>query len=512
MPNIYEFLAACNHTDNTGFDFSCGGKGTCKKCRVKITGGFENILPPSEDERKYLSAEDIKNNIRLACLCEISGDVSVEPVSAGLQVQTAGLKSRDMTPDDSRDAYGVAADIGTTTVALYLYSLKTGDLIDYTGAENPQRIHGADVITRINYTIENQGGLKTLQNIILECLSGLTDKVCEKNNIPRSAIDSLVFAGNTVMQCLAAGIDPKSIAFAPFTPPDLFDYEIPANTLFSGFGEGAGIYFTPAFASYVGGDISAGIIAADIDLSDKTRLFLDVGTNGEMGIGGSDGLIFCATAAGPAFEGAHIECGTPGIPGAINKVDVWAGSSRPRTNDNHISAPTSITYETIGGIAPVGICGSGIIDACAAMLDLGILDEMGLIELDDDDRFTICGNIYISQKDIREIQLAKAAISAGIATLLHYSDRTLGDIDEVILAGGFGAHINKKSACRIGLIPPELESKITAAGNAAGMGASAVLLNKRAKERIKNLRRISSHIELSGDAFFMDEYIERMIF
>ena len=508
--NIYELLAARNHT---GFDFPCAGKKTCKKCRVKITGGFENIAPPGEEEKKYLSAEDIKNNIRLACMCEITGGndtggVSAEPENSGrsLHVQTLGLTSRDMSADiydcEGRydyDALGIAADIGTTTVAAYIYSMKTGELLGYAGAENPQRIHGADVISRINYTVERPAdGLKNMRDLILNCLSGLTDTICGKNNIQRKNIHSAVLAGNTVMQCFAAGIDPRSIAVAPFTPPDLFGYEIPADKLLRGLGGGARVYFAPAFAGYVGGDIAAGIIAADMDLSGKTRLYLDIGTNGELGLGNSGGLLFCAAAAGPAFEGAHIECGTAGIPGAINKIELKDGG---------------ITYETIGGAPPVGICGSGIIDACAAMLELGILDETGLIELGGGaDNFTVCGNIYISQKDIREIQLAKAAISAGIATLLHHSGSTLEDIDEVILAGGFGAHINKKSACRIGLIPPELEHKIVTAGNAAGMGASAVLLNKRARERIKKLNGISSYTELSGDAFFMDEYIERMMF
>ena len=420
-----------------------------------------------------------------------------------IQVQTMGIKSRDMQADlHDSGGYGIAVDIGTTTVAMYLYSLGTGELIDYAGIENPQRLHGADVISRINYTIENNennDGLRALQALILDCISNLADTLCKRSGITRADIYSIVLAGNTVMQTIAAGIDPKDIAFAPFTPPDLFDYEISADKLLNGFGQDAKIYLAPAFAGYVGGDVATGVIAADLDLYDKTKLYLDIGTNGEIGLGNRDSIIFCATAAGPAFEGAHIECGTPGIPGAINRVEL--------TEDG------SIYYETINGLPPVGICGSGIIDACAAMLDLGVLDETGFIELDDgEDEFKICEGVYISQKDIREIQLAKSAISAGIATLLHYANKTLDDIDEVILAGGFGTHINKKSACKIGLIPPELEDKITVAGNAAGTGASAVLLNRQARERIKKLSNIASYIELSGDAFFMDEYIERMMF
>jgi len=434
---------------------------------------------------------------------------------------------------ECHDIYGAAVDIGTTTTAVYLYSLTTGRLIGVAADENPQRAHGADVISRINYIIENENGLYNLKQMILTLVFKLINDLREENNINSKDIYGVVLTGNTVMQHTAIGISPKNIAFTPFIAATLFGFDVTVNELLDGIytdknitniNENAVIYFPPAFASYVGGDIATGIIASDTDLydGDKLRLFLDVGTNGEIGLGNKNSLVFCATAAGPAFEGAHIKLGMAGIKGAVSKIELDG------SNNN-------IIYETIGDIPPKGVCGSGIIDAVAFMLEIGVLDETGRIldsddtdeipekykhfaenlqEIDGENSFVIDKkhNIYITQKDIREIQLAKASISAGIITLLNHAGKSLADVGELILAGGFGAHINQKSACKIGLIPAELENRIITAGNTAGMGAAAVLLDCSSVERINKISEISTYIELSGDAFFMDEYVERMMF
>ncbi|MCL2772565.1 MAG: ASKHA domain-containing protein [Oscillospiraceae bacterium] len=601
---IFELLSKLSESGGIKTHFPCGGKGTCKKCKVTVKSGLENISALCDTEKQFLSSDEIEKNIRFACMCEVFGDAAIELKQEQIlhknkmQIQTEGLKSKNMIPDrlkkvtiqlekstlenpvpddknlknalevssvsldiiqkltalkdneidviinadniidihnpgECEDIYGAAVDIGTTTVAVYLYSMTSGELVGIASAENPQRTYGADVISRINYIIENQNGLNILQNSILSLILKLINDLCADNDIPQRNIYNLVFTGNTVMQHITAGLSPKNIAFTPFTAATLFDFNIkineflPLNSLNISIPENAVIYFPPAFASYVGGDIAAGIIASDTDLQDKTRLFLDIGTNGEIGFGNKNGLVFCATAAGPAFEGAHIKFGMTGIKGAINKVYL----NKSDENENN---KNKIVYETIGGDEPKGICGSGIIDAVALMLDIGILDETGRIvdadeaeengvlsefienldEIDNDNVFIIDKkyNIYITQKDIREIQLAKAAVCAGIMTLLHHREKALADIDEVILAGGFGAHIDKRSACRIGLIPKELEEKIIIAGNTAGMGAAAVLLDSEARERIRKLPGISKYIELSGDSFLMDEYVDKMMF
>ena len=550
---LYDIFAKLNgNHDLSHVDFPCGGKGTCRKCKVVITSGMENVSPLTEAEIKYLTEAEITAGTRFACMCEVWGDIIIDvsdvtkpgemsgKKAKKMRIQTEGMQTRTLISDEDKikfeesvDVYGVAVDIGTTTVAAYLCRLNDGEITDVGAVENPQRIYGADVISRINYTIENeanQEGLNTLKKTILSSIFKLIDTMCGKNNISEKDIRAIVLTGNTVMQHLAAGIAPKSIAFAPFIVPTFFDYEIKLGELIADtaiqteIDEDIEIYFPPAFASYVGGDIATGIIASDTDLTEKMRVFLDIGTNGEIGFGNRDKLIFCSAAAGPAFEGANIKLGLPGVDGAVNKIYL---------DENDEGA--KLAYTVIGGVNPIGICGSGVIDITALMLEIGVLDETGRIidtdeideldgkhknlydrldEIDGENVFYIDKkfDIYITQKDIREIQLAKSAICAGIITLLHYSDKTLEQVEELVLAGGFGAKIDKKSACRIGLIPAELEEKINIAGNTAGMGAVAVLVNSAAKSRIKKVRDISEYIELSGDSFFMDEYIDRMMF
>ncbi|MCL2097104.1 MAG: ASKHA domain-containing protein [Oscillospiraceae bacterium] len=524
---IYELLTRTDSGShgrnlNSHLNFACGGKKTCGKCRVRIISGLEFVSKPSETEKKYISEKDGLNNIRYACMCEVYGNIAVElnpgednSNNKSMQIQTDGIKSVNIIPDRYKklarenkketDIYGAAVDIGTTTAAVYLYSMTDGKLIGVAAKENPQRLFGADVITRINYTIENPEGLDNLKNLILSLVFELIYNLCGENNINTKNIYYIVLAGNTVMQHIAMGLSPETIAFAPFTPVSLFGFETDFDSLGVkniDMNQSAKIYFPPAFASYVGGDISSGIIASGIDLSEKLVLFLDIGTNGEIGLGNKNSLAFCATAAGPAFEGAHIKFGMAGVPGAINKIE--------------LDESNNIIYETINKTEPKGICGSGIIDAVSVMLELEVLDETGRIiggeKTDGENIFYITPDIYITQKDIREIQLAKASVCAGIITLLHHTGKTISDIDELVLAGGFGAHINKKSACRIGLIPKELEDKIITAGNAAGTGASALLLDLSSVERIEKTAEISKYIELSGDGFFMDEYIEQMTF
>lgn len=522
------------------FDFPCGGKKTCGKCRVKIKDGFEFVSEPNETEKNFLTEKDLAENIRYACMCEVFGNVVIElnPGFSGekMHVQTEGLKSKNITPDNFKKfekfsdgktsgIYGAAVDIGTTTVAVYLHDMTNGVCLGVATAENPQRAYGADVITRINYTIENENGLENLKNLILTLVFKLIKDLCGENNINPSDVYSVVLTGNTVMQHIAFGYPPKTIAFAPFTPVSLFGFEAKINevdkTGVSCVNENAVVYFPPAFASYVGGDIATGIIASDTDLCETLRLFLDVGTNGEIGLGNKDGLVFCATAMGPAFEGAHIKLGMPGVKGAINNI--------------YLNEENNIICETIGKTEPKGICGSGIIDAVALMLEIGATDETGrildsgddeempekyrkfaenLCEIDGENVFVLdkANNIYITQKDVREIMLAKAAVCAGIFTLLNHEGKSVADVGELILAGGFGAHINKKSACKIGLIPQELEEKIIVAGNTAGTGAAAVLLDSSAVGRINKVAEAAKYIELSGDSFFRDEYIEQMMF
>lgn len=476
-------------------DAPCGGRGTCGKCRVTVSGA---VKPPDETERKFLSQTELASGIRLACRCITSGgEVSITSYEADTDsaIQIEGVM-KAFLPAPLCGGYGLAVDIGTTTCAVYLCDMMTCRVVKTGAFQNPQRARGADVITRIGYIMGDRGHLAQLQKFIVDAVN----QTVRGFGVPELSINAAVITANTTMLHIFAGYDPSGIANAPFTPATLFGFKVSAASLGLAANPEADVHLMPCFAAYVGGDIATGMIAADVDRSEGLNLFIDIGTNGEMGLGGKDGICLCATAAGPAFEGAHIECGMGGIEGAVRHIRLENGK---------------ILFDTIGGGIPKGICGSGLIDAVAVMLDCGALDETGRIDKTyENDRFIIDekNNIYISGKDIREVQLAKAAVCAGIMTLLDDAGAAVGDINRVIVAGGFGAHIDPVSALKIGLLPAELEGKIEAAGNTAGIGAVLYLLSADARERVNHVPSLSGYLELSGNEFFMDEYVERMMF
>lgn len=524
-------LEAFRHAGITVYS-PCGGNGTCGKCRAIVRG---NISAPCDKERKLLSDNELARGVRLACMCEVNGDftaeISIEKLDIETQSHSISYPHSPMiytkkkgnrisfytrngelldTSDESARNLGLAVDIGTTTVAVYLCDMDTREMIDIRAIRNPQGSYGADVISRIDKIMKNKPALQEQQKLIIDAINQEAKIACRENELRFSDIRAVVIGGNTVMQHIVAGIDPSSIANAPFIAPTLFGEEYSASKLGLLKNEKAVVYFSPCFASYVGGDIACGVIATGIDACDKNVLFVDIGTNGEIGLSTHDGLYFCSAAAGPALEGAQIECGMPGVNGAISEISV---------DSKHL------VYKTIGGIAPIGICGSGIIDAVASMLEMELLDETGCIadesesfaeyigkDRDENPCFQITKNIYLTGKDIREIQLAKAAICAGIRTLLKEAKLAFSDIDKVMIAGGFGSHIRKESACRIGLIPKEFLNKITFVGNTAGAGAVSILLSRKAREIADTIREKSKYLELSQNATFMEQYIEEMMF
>ncbi len=510
----------------------CGGNGTCGKCRAVIRG---NVSPVCEKEKRILSETELASGVRLSCMCAINGDFSAEIHLGTLAIETdAKTKKYPLAPmlyterkdgvtsfytqngelfdTASADAHnlGLAVDIGTTTVAVYLCDMDSGEILSVRPIRNPQSAYGSDVISRIDKIMKDKNALHDQQRLILDAIQKEAKIACDEQGLAFSDIRAAVIAGNTVMQHIAAGIDPSSIANAPFVAPTLFGEEYAAKDLGFLENEKAVVYFAPCFASYVGGDISCGIIATGIHDCEKNVLFVDIGTNGEIGLSTKHGLYFCSAAAGPALEGAHIACGMPGMTGAIGEVFV---------------EEDKILCKTIGDIEPVGICGSGIIDAVATMLNTGLLDETGCIadesdiyasyigeDEDENPCFQLTDRVYMIGKDIREVQLAKAAICAGTRTLLEEADLEFSKVDQVIIAGGFGSHIRKESACRIGLIPKEFLDKIVFAGNTAGAGAVSVLLSGEAREIADHIRENATYLELSQNATFMDQYIEEMMF
>ncbi|MBL8027815.1 MAG: DUF4445 domain-containing protein, partial [Fibrobacteres bacterium] len=459
----------------------CGGKGVCRKCRVEV----------------------INEAFVLSCQYRVTHDCHVvipqnEPDTAVVQSESAILK--DIAPDKTyinSGLYGLAIDIGTTTVVVYLIELATGKRVDTFSFLNPQSEFGLDVISRINYTIENSDGLKTLQSRIVNAINTGIDQLSKRNSIPSAKIVKTVIAANTTMLHLLAGIDPKGIAFAPFTPAFIEEKIIPAADIGIKTASGSNIILLPSISAYVGADITSGIAVTPMTESEKLSLFIDIGTNGEMAIGNRDGFICCSTAAGPAFEGARIECGMGGIAGAV--------SSYGKNG-----------YETIGHLKPAGICGSGLIDIIAWLLEKGIASPEGLLEepfiVVPAEETSIGKPIVITPRDVRETQLAKAAIAAGIKVLVQQAGATFSDVENIYLAGGFGSYINIKSAVRIGLLPKELESKIKSVGNTAGAGAFLAAKNDLFRDNIKSVVRKCKYVELSGLMEFNDAYIDEMIF
>ena len=307
-------------------------------------------------------------------------------------------------------------------------------------------------------------------------------------------------------------LSPVTIGVAPFKTLSLFGEISHAGDIFEGLAENARLYMCPALAGYVGGDITAGILSSGAGASAGQVLFIDIGTNGEMGIGNRDGFICCATAAGPAFEGAEIDCGMDASPGAINRV--WLENGE-------------VKFTTIGDAPAVGLCGSGLIDALCTMLRCEAVQENGRMSSPDEVaenigamlrpdengrmRFYLTDKVYVSGDDVRQLQMAKSAIRAGIETLLETKKLKCRDIDEVIIAGGFGAFMDVKSACAIGLLPPALMAKTRHAGNTAGGGA-ALALTEGGRDALSHVDSICEYLELSGSALFMEKYIECMIF
>ena len=505
-------------SDTHHINTPCAGKGTCGKCTVRASGAIGEI---TAEEQKLLSADDIKKGLRLSCRATAVGDAEItlinisEEKSADIAVAAqSGAKEYPLAPI-SDSPYGIAVDIGTTTVAVYLADMKSGKIAGTRAFMNPQSEAGSDVISRIQFTTETDGGIGRLAKLISGAISDATLSLIAEAKIAREDISCMVIAGNTVMEHFIAAIDARSIAVAPFDAPSLFGEFFAADKLgladcMSGSGR---VYLAPCVASYVGGDLTAGAVSAGLKYMSGNHLFIDIGTNGEMGLLSDGKITFCATAAGPAFEGAHIKCGMSGLHGAIRGVTL--------NGDNTIS------LSTIGDAPPKGICGSGIIDAAAVFLKLGLIDETGCIlcadEVDDtlsnfadeDGEALFFGDdksVYLTGTDIREIQLAKSAVSAGIMTLLQHRNIDLTQVDSVLLAGGFGSKIDPDSACDIGLIPAELRGKIRALGNTAGNGAVMMLLSAEALTDAEEISKASEYLELSCNPFFMEEFVERMMF
>jgi uncharacterized 2Fe-2S/4Fe-4S cluster protein (DUF4445 family) len=416
-------------------------------------------------------------------------------------------------PRESADGnYGIAVDIGTTTVVAHLVDLETGHTMDATATYNSQIAFGEDVIKRIIRSEED--GLEPLCQAIRQDINNLIEKLCLESNLKTDDITTVICAGNTTMLAIFLGITPRNIRREPYIPPLSDPAPIPAVDAGVKINTNGILYSVPGIAGWVGGDITAGIISSGIDRSPAVSLLIDIGTNGEIVVGNREWQLTCSCSAGPAFEGSGIACGCRAIAGAIDKVD--------------IIDEKEIRYRTIGGDPPVGLCGSGLLDSVAELFREGILGRDGrfnrsraaerLTEFNDQPAYIIAPaaetaegrDIVITQGDIDNLIRAKAAIHAGIAVLLKSVNLSRNDIERVYVSGGFGNYINIKRAICIGLLPNINPEKIFFIGNGSVRGAKTMLLSREALKKGREIASSTTYFELSTDNNFMDEYTRAM--
>ncbi|GHU65098.1 hypothetical protein FACS1894184_00220 [Clostridia bacterium] len=470
----------------------CGGMKRCNQCAVHVLG---DLSEPDEVEAALIKPE---SSIRYACRAYALGDVTVltdDSSDKSASIQIDGV-TPPFTVSNELGGFGAAVDIGTTTVAAYLYDMKSGERLGAASALNPQGAYGADVISRLQASMD--GHAQALAESICSCITELILSLLSGASAAPDELTRIVLTGNTAMLTLLCALPTKPLSAMPFHAEHLFgEFRRPdALQLFPS----AEVYLPRCLGAYVGADITTAMLAGGLikdgrASGSKPLLLVDIGTNGEMALAANGILTCCATAAGPAFEGAGISCGMLAEPGAIDKVD-WLNGR--------------FVFSTIGGAKARGLCGTGLVDTVAALLDSGLLDESGYL---DDGDFTIPGtDVTVTQKDVRSLQLAKAAIRAGLLTLLSETGITVDDVDALVVAGGFGSKIRVRSAERIGLLPKGFGAKARVIGNGAGMGAAMVLLNDELREQCSHIDSEARLIELSTNPVFMDEYVEGMMF
>lgn len=566
------------------FDFPCGGRGTCGKCRVRISKG---LAAPVPREQEIIQAQELDEGIRLACLTTVDNDLLVELpnknqlkhniliTSEARSFQIAphlqklyleiekpsreahssdwhrikdslieqGYKERELEseisifrkmpdvlreadnrvtavmygsevvgiePHDSRNTLlGMAFDIGTTTIVGYLLDLSSGEELNVVSALNPQTAFGADVISRLTFASHEESGLNKLHNAVIEAINKLIAEAIQKTSRAREQIYGISIAANTCMHHIFLGINPQSIAVSPYVPALSEPLVLNASDLKIDINQAGKVFVLPNIAGFVGADTVAVLLSTELDQSKDIKLVIDIGTNGEIALGSREKIVACSAAAGPAFEGAQISSGMRGAVGAMD----------------HVYYRERLEYSVIGGGKPLGVCGSALLDTVAGLVELGILNKRGkilapdqltnpvaqrfkknLIEYEGQGAFLLAKEnetghgrpIMITQSDIRELQMAKGAMAAGVRVLLDAYGIQVQDIQEVLLAGAFGNYLNPHSACVIGLIPPELESKIKMIGNAAGTGAKLALLSANEYQRARDIAEGVKFVELGS--------------
>jgi uncharacterized 2Fe-2S/4Fe-4S cluster protein (DUF4445 family) len=561
--------------NGVAIDSTCGGHGTCKKCKVRVVSGSAEVS--SVDPRAF-TVDELRNGWRLACRAAAQEDMTIEvpPLQtrpkaalAGVGrhvilrpavqkryveldeptledqrsdlerlldamddveprvplevVRTLGATLRvadwkvtavladdlliDVEPGDtSKSRHAIAFDLGTTTVVATLLDLETGQPRAVRSILNAQQPFGADVISRISATMLEEGALARLQDHAHETLRTLTEDVCAEAGVDAAEVYEVVVTGNVTMIQLALGIDPEPLSMAPFTIAARRLPEAKATDFGLAVHERAPAVLFPALGAYVGPDIVAGILATGLTLDRRVRLFVDVGTNSEIVLGSSARALACAAPAGPAFEAAQIRCGMRAAEGAIEGVKIVDGE---------------VELTVIGDVQPEGLCGSGLVDAVAELVGAGVIDHSGRFVAGSSERlgkvgeetvFHLADGVYLSQRDVRELQFAKASIATGWQILCRQLGIDPTEISQVLLGGSFGTYLSPASAVKIGLVPKLPLPRIVAAGNVAGEGAKIATLSVTERAAANAVLDEVEYVELSGRADFNDLFVDQLAF
>jgi len=495
----------------------CSGRGACGKCGVEVRTlsvecSSNSLLTSAQAlELRQLSQEERARGVRLACLAQfraagwlevVVGDDDIAVPEERLTIDVDPAKRAKATA--SGKTLAVAVDIGTTTLVVALIDVVASRVLSVRNTTNAQKSWGSDVVARIQSVIDHPEALEAMRRAIVGQIQSLvSEQLAAAGRVP-SDLDAIAVAGNTVMLHLFTGADPTGMARVPFRPVFLEPRLIPAPSLGLALDSTCTVQLLPGISAFVGADITAGVLATGLDRAEELELLLDIGTNGEIVLGNRHGLKSTATAAGPAFEGAQISHGCPGIPGALDHAG-WT----PSTSDGS----SQFWYTTIGDQPLTGICGSGLLDLAAALRRGGQLDETGYLDLVEGDFFPEATSpVSLSQADIRQLQLAKGALAAGIEVLCHTSGVTLEQISRVHLAGGFGTFLRPVSALAIGLIPPALRGKVFPSGNTALQGALSVLATWDGMDRAVSIASATTPIDLSAEPLFQMAFAEAMLF
>ena len=477
----------------------CGGNGTCGKCLVLV----EPPPKPTDVDYTHISQSDLESGIRLACQHRIRRDmrVAMKQTATSVKILIDGVLSTEKWNIDAglESQKGVAIDLGTTTIVAYLLDLETGIQIGHAACLNPQIMYGEDVMSRISYAVLEDGGAEILRNIVVRRIEELIIELTESARVRPQDISRLTMVGNPAMHHLILGLNTKPLGVAPYEPVIKNALNKSGEELGFTNIKKAGGYLAPNIAGFVGGDTAAFILSQRLDSTDKIVLGIDIGTNGEIVLSVKGELFCCSAAAGSAFEGATILHGMRGQEGAIEYVSISDPNKAPEIS-------------VIGNIPPKGICGSGIVDIVSELKASGIIESSGrmlessrVVDLEGVKAYVIIRpgedksqqSIFFTQKDIRQVQLAKGAILAGASILMHSTGVTVADIDRLLLAGAFGNYIDPKSALSIGLLPPVDIERVIPVGNAAGEGAKRMLLSLQERALIERVVDHVNYIELA---------------